>query len=263
MDCNTSVGIEQFILLLKTKDMRQLKEKRKVVMLPTEKASRIKFIPKGELFYEEGLCAFSKLKEDTLMFLPKATEYGYPSHHLYIISNKEIKEGDWTIYSSIATNGQQRVLQNVFGVLGSVIGTPAFIKQNCFKIEASTDKSLGLPLIPEGFVRKYCESPIEEVMVDTINCITTCHECKHVMYYDAMRCDKCNEELLDSNTKYVNKVKTDKNNYITITKVKDSYTKEEIKKLFNEFMKEDFIDFHKEAGITAWDKFDQWIDKNL
>jgi hypothetical protein len=72
--------------------------------------------------------------------------------HLYITSNDEIKENDHCYHE------KYKLWCNIHGVLGSVTGSPEYIKENYRKIIASTDPTLKLPGIPEQFLQDYCKA---------------------------------------------------------------------------------------------------------
>lgn len=60
--------------------------------------------------------------------------------HLYLVSDKPIKEGDWVLWDN----------KQIYKVLTSFEYSVSRVEK---KIEATTDKSLGLPLIPEQWIR--------------------------------------------------------------------------------------------------------------
>ena len=62
------------------------------------------------------------------------------AQHLYFVSNDEIKEGDWFINTLNVVHQMTKIIKPK----GTVV-----------KIIATTDKSLGLSLIPEDFIREY------------------------------------------------------------------------------------------------------------
>lgn len=143
----------------------QMKKTFKVVMLPTEKASSLFSYnsDKHILFYEHG----RELTTVTTHF------------ELYIISDDEIKEGDWCIMLDSFGN----VFSNVQQYLGKSKGH--YINKGIRKIIATTDKSLKLikrvsvsdniidypdelPQLPEQFIQAYIKAynegkPIIEV----------------------------------------------------------------------------------------------------
>lgn len=96
-----------------------------------------------------------------------------PQHdpqHLYILSDDEIKEGDWVI-----ANGTP---YQVLDILDNSYKTKLCWVSNVNKIISSTDKSLNLPYPSESFVNKYIEKynkneKIDVVMVEYDNTITT------------------------------------------------------------------------------------------
>lgn len=81
---------------------------------------------------------------------------GYIPQQLYLISDEGVKEGDWYMCSTRLFRAGKNPIQ---------IGRR--------KIVAATDKSLGLPLIPESFIKLYVEKQGKidkvRVVVDTFN----------------------------------------------------------------------------------------------
>jgi hypothetical protein len=130
--------------------------------------------------------------------------------HLYIISDEEIKEGDWCII-----NDSIRI--------GKYDGN---INKNWYKkIISSTDSNLNLPQPSQSFIDKYIEeynkgNIITDVMVE----------------YDTTLGDKEdeNQNLIPINIIKVNS----KDNTITIKKVKDSWNKDEVNALIRRFENE-------------------------
>lgn len=142
-----------------------MKQPAKVVILPTEKASKIRLDNKGVLSYEPHI---------------KGLYYNGLTHqyqHLYILSDdEEIKEGDWVL------TPENKILK--FGQVGTYLSKDK-------KIIATTDSSLHckqkdvcsnslsgkcicpdkLPPISESFIKAYIKAynegnPITEVQVE-------------------------------------------------------------------------------------------------
>ena len=113
--------------------MSSLKKKAQVLLLPTDKAD-------GCLLKGIGTLQRFPDKYFTQEYL---IETKRTSHHLYIIDDSEIKEGDW-IYNFET----EEIIQ--------CIGKGSL--RNWKKILASTDKSLNLPSPSEQFIQKYIES---------------------------------------------------------------------------------------------------------
>ncbi len=67
----------------------------KIHTLSTNKASHIKFIPKGE--YEEIDGKLVKTTIDKYLYVEEATEFGYPSTFLYVTTSETPKDGDYCI----------------------------------------------------------------------------------------------------------------------------------------------------------------------
>ena len=124
-------------------------------------------------------------------------------YELHFVDDSEIKEGDW-IYNSET----EEIIQ--------CIGKGSL--RNWKKILASTDKSLKLPSPSEQFIRKFLESynkgnVITDVMIEWEDYWIPVAFSLDVAW----------------------RVKVDSKNEITITKCKDSYSKEELKQLFDSY----------------------------
>lgn len=225
-----------------------------VVMLPTnKKASEDKLI----------------LREDRLMFqLKKEAKNDRKWHisghfHLYILSDDEIKEGDW-------------ILETLNKVIFQVKGKGNDYKNSTFKkIIATTDKSLGYeesiydPRSKTGgkwielsqpsqsfievFVREYNKGNIityvmveyEEIHRDTDDIIGMDGEPNGLPYYE------CNLKV------------NPKDNTITIKKVKDNFNLKELE----DALVRHYLDIGSTKGcnlgedVRVWTK--KWIEENL
>jgi hypothetical protein len=118
---------------------------------------------------------------------------------------------------------------------------------DCFKIITTTDKSLGLPEPSPQFIQKYISewnkgNIITEVMVE--------FETKTLV------------KPYDVYNETVTFLKVDSNNCITITKVKDSYSKEEVKQLLIDCCGEVSASDGKLLGKTPVELY-KWIKNNL
>ena len=161
-----------------------MKKQVDVVMLPTEKASKI------------------WLKESTLSYNDDLSSLGFIPQHLYFLSDDKIKEGDWYIDKLGIVQQCESIRDNpLTGPQSSIgsVGGKGFDKwstqyqnrdykdlDNCFKIVATTDESLviningnrgdllpdvsfdiTLPRPSNEFIKKYCElGGIDEVLVE-------------------------------------------------------------------------------------------------
>ena len=181
-----------------------------------------------------------------------------PYIHLYILSDENIKEGDWCHHFP-----SDEIIKYPNG---------GFPTKHAMKVIASTDSSLtkgwvrdndpqrlnpnyvdittmnGLPQPSPQFVEKFVEeynkgNVIKEVNVDFIFNTTNEDWSKTPVQLEGFYSPK-----------------VDKNNFITITKIKESWNKDEIKELFNKFRK----DFPLHRGIQIMDNdLDSWINENL
>lgn len=184
-------------------------KKRPVVMLPTEKADReLKHI---------------YLRPDGYILSCFTTNQEYKPRHLYILSDDKIEEGDY--YYDMSGGGKMGIFQC----------TNEAVQANEDKIPkviASTDESLGLPKVSEGFIKKYVEkynagTPITHVMVE---------------YEEEVPGDGAIKPKVDSH------------NTITIKPVKDSYTLEEVKHALFQLW---------QYNPKDTETFDEWFEQNF
>jgi hypothetical protein len=220
--------------------MKQVKSKRcKVVMLATEES----IIRKNK--YRDLLAKSPEpMKEDSL---------GIPQH-LYIIDPKaEIKEGDWCLHKT----GKNRSGFDMKDVVRQAFGKD--IEKWCSvsagnefheKIIASTDESLGLPSPSPQFIDKYIEEynkgkPIGWVDVEME---------KHVDQHPDWKPTHNNPD--DPPVVSFWLPKTDKNNYITIRKVKDSWARDEVEELIDRLNDDFSLNIYPE-------NIKKWLEENL
>ena len=223
-------------------------KKAKVVMLPTKEKSDI-FIGKTHsvLHYKNNI--------------PDEEFKSY--QHLYIISDNEIKEGDWVYENNLNTETNIYQVYKRNNKLGIFRFRNVFVelsKSNCKKIIATTDSSLWRPshkyasdviLLPQPS-QQFIEKFIEEY--NRGNVITDV-----LIEYELIS----NEEYFgntvnpDDDVPYFDeKLKINpKDNTITIKKVKDSWNREEVENLIYAAMKDRCY-----TTVSEWRK---WIEENL
>jgi hypothetical protein len=212
--------------------MSQLK-KCKVVMLPTNEKTT------------SNLVLYTPKKHDVIKTILNMNNHnqrlygGEPDYqYVYILSDNEIKESDWCI----DFNCKIFKHENHF---------PINIGQR--KIIATTNKSLGLPQPSLSFIEKYVEeynkgNIITEVLVEYVEIDGYGNIENHQTHY---------RELIPK----VNP----KDNTITIKKVKDSWSREEVEKLLNDlhlFVRNNCTS-NRETRITVSKLTKQWIEENL
>ena len=152
-----------------------MKKKVKVIMLPTNDKTKL-FIGKVSKQLQDLAIAD---KDDTTL-----------NQHLYLVSNDEIKEGDYFIDYEEAIG--RVVKDHITGFIENI---------QYPKIMVSTNSSLNLTLIPDSFIKEYAakEGKINEVYIDID--------------------PRTNQVVLSDNL--------DKEECI-ITPIKDSYTRKEV-----------------------------------
>ena len=165
--------------------------------------------------------------------------------HLYNLSDEPIKEGDYyTIFN-----------QKVYKCDYNTQAVKCNENKHTKKIIATTDKSLLLPDINfknwDGKTRNL-PSPSPEFIAAYIKAYNAGKPITDVMVEYTPTTETVYELGIDCSV-IVPILKVDSNNYITITKVKDSWTREEVIALCREC----FDDSCK------YSSFKQWIEQNL
>lgn len=196
--------------------MSTLKEKAKVLLLPTEKESIIS--------RTTGNSKLSLAKEFNYVIFHKGGNC--LPQHLYILSTEKPKKGEWG-YDSF---------HGVFKVTENVLNSNK-------KLIATTDKTLNLPSPTQGFIEKYIKkhnegNPITDVLVE-YGSITGDELGADPAYFDFPTKPKVNP----------------KTNTITILPVKDSWNKEELYSIMQQY-----VDYYEFSGYVTPQKF---IEENL
>ena len=213
-------------------------KKCKIIMLPTNQKTKYLMVY-SDVEKTKGKLILNGLKND------EYKEY----QHLYIISDDEIKKGDY-IYCTI-TNAIEIAKYN-----------HDYLIRDWKKVIATTDKSLSqtnrteIPQPSQQFIQKFVEeynrgNIITDVLVE-YELISneeyfgnTVNPDDDVPYFD---------ERLKINHK---------DNTITIKKVKDSYTREEViafGKKVKKYCKDDWKEETLHRVFFEWDK---WVEENL
>ena len=237
-----------------------MKKKCKVVMLPTEKASKL-------IKYIDGVSEL-QFREATIGWTHSHGLHIEPQH-LYLISDDEsIKEDDWIYIIKTVLNSKKvdRYLEGMFERTGLKKGI------HYFKVIASTDPELGyykqtetqiakymtmLPRIPESFIKAYVKANgIDEVMVEY-----------------AMYDKKTNKPWLcvwNLGLAYWRLKLTDNNEVIleygnirsfTIPPIEKMYSKEDVVELLKSLSDE--VNSEANCGGMSEKDINKWIEENL
>ena len=224
--------------------MEQFK-KAKVVMLPTNKKTKHLMVY-SDVEKTKGKLILNGLKND------EYKEY----QHLYIISNDEIKDNYY-------------IIDNIPELLKN--NGLKFIDGNCKKVIATTDTSLYthqketvslpervfyLPQPSKQFIEKYIEeynkgNVITDVLVEYEDIIYNPEKDREYQSNDRINIEDCDKQIrLKINPK---------DNTITIKKLKEVYTKEELCEVLEKYTSfiwsEVGIHYPISLGIDAKDKF--------
>lgn len=227
----------------------------KVVMLPTGESnlSINRSYKERGIGVEVGKPYLTYCK--TFKYYSSVTDNSCNPQHLYIISDDEIKEGDWFIGDNVSL---RQCTSNNAGNINFKGGWYSG-SENCKKIIATTDTSLNTqninndtksiviyPQPSQQFIEKYIESYNKgEIIIDILVEYENKFDGKeYIDEQDAYGYDKFKQTL---------KINS-KDNTITIRKLKDSWNKEEIIKLI-----EDYSVFDDGTVSTR----NKWINNNL
>lgn len=171
----------QFKYLQINKNKNIMKTKCKVVMLPTNNKTHIVICYNNHILYAKELQESRELIQ---------------TQHLYLVSDNEEEEVDYIFIdykrAKIPTyDTDNSPIKKVCKVIYDkddilipytyIYNTPRGEEMiECifaYKVIATTDESLGLPLIPEQFVKEYCNKQVDEVIVN-IKDIEICYNCR-------------------------------------------------------------------------------------
>jgi len=210
---------------------QELKRKCKVIMLPTKKA--IDFCigkNNGELsIMTRGKCG-NKVFEVGF----KESNCNQVPQHLYLVSKEKIKEGDWCLDKRDNTIFKAAKLMH------------KYYMPNFSKIEATTDPSLNLPLIPQSFIEKYVE---KEGKIDEVN----------------IKLRLLGNYFINPDKESIVETRCSDNTCI-ISKVQDTFNKEDMEKAFNAGIEsqQQSIEGNINEGIISQEGFyfDHWFDSN-
>lgn len=165
----------------KTKSKYMIHEKvYKVVMLPTNQK-----VKKGDIITSSTFPF--ELKVAISDELSHPSESISKSHHLYLTSDEEIINDDWVLPFGEKRPWKFKKAPCPLPYWGN--------SENCKKIVATTDRSLGLPLITDSFVEEYCKSQgdLKEVKLHYLELITSPYKEKTI---------NVSKELLEQICKY-------------------------------------------------------------
>ena len=138
----------------------------KVVLLPTNNEGLIQSV-NGELFLADKLVKSCGIQI---------------SNHFYVLSDDEIKVGDWTLTNPKGNNESRPFKVDNGGTCTSIeYANERYKSYNYLKVIASTDPSLNLPSPSKAFIQKYCnKGGIDEVMVDLFVDLKTCEDWEYL-----------------------------------------------------------------------------------
>lgn len=156
-------------------------------------------------------------------------------YHLYLTSSREIKEGDWfrcasSIKKCVRIDFYRAGLSSLYDEKGA-----EWFSDDSQKIEAATDKGLGVPLIPRSFVEQWAstQGKIDQVKI------------KMNWYWSA---DKPEDKWLGPEI-------ASNETEVIILPTKDSWNREGVKDIYEQYRK--YYMSSKANNLP----FDEWFDK--
>jgi len=266
---NLALTTIKLLTILKDKTMN-LKRKCQVILLPTDDKY-------GSSIMLGVMPNVATLTKDVLNDTHDWMKFG-KSQHLYILSDEKIEEGDWFYYPKSYKNINLCNLRDYKYLTDKCNNN--WLAESCKKIIAATDKSLNLPEPSPEFIQKYIEAynsgnPIIEVVVEYIykNKVTFGNCIYKEINRDGSYYELINGEVektlsikeLESYGITMYEPKVNKSNQISITKVKDSWSREEVSDLILKIIKEisygnDYLLEHYSGDFKDAKK---WISENL
>jgi hypothetical protein len=174
-------------------------------------------------------------------------ESKFKAQHLYFLSNEEIKGGDWCVinYEFDSTRHADKVKSiTPKGMFLTTESNYELMANRCKKIISSTNEKLNLPTPSKEWIDQYIKAyntgnPIEEVMIENEN------------VYKAVKTD-----ISETRTSFVI-IKVNEANEITIKSIKDSWNREEVDKILEEYRV-----YTWKEGCTQME-LENWKSKNL
>ena len=183
-----------------------------------------KTFPRGSIVFNVNVMPSMRIVEANEVY---NESMGYNRVHLHLVVEEELVIGGYNLNGSTVT----KTTVDVEG----------------HHVIASTDRQLGLPKFSRGFLERY----EDKQGIDSV----------FVVYEDTLDPvgEKTNEiyDVEDAGGKLVPKV--NRNNIISLRKIKTSYTAIEVKKLFNKFLKTNLCS----TDIKDTSKINTWINSNI
>lgn len=219
-----------------------MKQLCQVIMLPTAKD-------------EVRLLTIKYMDQDSSGVSFIANSPGEP-RHLYFVSYETPKEGDWFIANEAARKCI-RIEEGNYPYV-TIQGNEEVKHFHTWKtkIIASSDQSLGLPLIPQSFIEQYvkAEGKIDEVYVETEilgykKGNTRITSGKHTIEFD------------DAEDKSIEVIKTTKDNHVIISLAEQKvYSREQVEVVLKNFLQ--FL-ANKHNINQPLGGVEEWIEDNL
>jgi hypothetical protein len=182
--------------------MTTVKRECMVMLLPTEKASTLSKDKYGPLY-------FGNYPEDNNML----------NQFIYILSNDEIKEGDWVYNKKSKEVYKITIKEEVVSYEKKIIATT----DTSLIGGVRWGKEFSFPQPSPQFIQKYVELYNKGKIIE--RCLV-----EYEIVPDFESKDRDNDGQIFNGLKK-EELKVDENNYITITKVKDSLSKKDVEKL--------------------------------
>ena len=194
----------------------------------------------------------SYLNNESLQYFPNTywSNGDLSKRHLYFLSNKEIKEGDWFINRNDNT---------IFQVKSKEEGESLNIFIGFNKIIATTDISLRLPQPSKEFIQAFIAAYNEYEPIKWVN-----------VEFEEYATETNYELEIDCSTPLF-RLKLNSSNEIIIKKVKDSWTREEVIELL--FKCQDEVEYpetyyepcnREEENIKEFkNDMEEWLEQNL
>jgi hypothetical protein len=221
-------------------------KKAQVIMLPTDKSNLFTVKHTGSIQLSH------KLIMESVNLQPQ---------HLYFTTDDKIMIGDYIVQTTSKISHSSVIkIENKGQCIIANDNTGSYTKR---KIISTNDSKLNLPKPSKKFIEQYCKlGGIDKVLVEVEKYYVDEKTSNKIHYFGFEFDDAVDSGLVVP--KEVNTIKTNYHNEITIHPIKDSWTREEVIEVINNFTNSDEIafalkgTFDKPLEIT-----EDWIKENL
>jgi len=208
----------------------------KVVMLSSNQKSNLILIGDWKRLHRD--------EHDNITELSKDESF----QHLYVVSDEEIKEGDWVINSNTNSIAQYTGHGSMEWWKKIIATTDDLLIFHIIPIKGIIEEIKSLPKLPQSFIDKYISEYNESNVITDV-----------MVEYESFCRTKLDGSKIDCGDI---RLKINPDNTINIQQIKDSYTREEVMKLCEDAFHEGSYNTDS-TGHCDLIHYYNWIEQNL